>query len=197
MRNTLNLSKTTIFFIVSYLASMGLFIYWLDFVDPPFISNPVYDFFIWQFVPVPTLVLTLWAYWYCYKRFKVGKSFGREINYEMEEDSKLVNCFKIVFIPVFIYTYFWSLICIPIQLWSFNAESHPWSREFILSDVYSCDYDYGDECIKLKLEDITMTKYHELRWYEDKTQLEQLKGNLLTLTGKQNHFGAIVDTISW
>jgi hypothetical protein len=188
---------STILLVLTF--SPVILLVWWDKVDPPFISNHTYSFFLTKFFPVVAIVLCIILYFFLYSYSKSGRNnkIRGIFKSHFSKQSKKRLALEFVSLPLFVYGWIFTLVFLPIQLWSFYSINPSWSQDFQLIKVNSCGYDYEKECIRLTLLELNTKNTHSFRWYSNSNQLATLDNEIVTIIGEEGYFGYIVDTIKW
>lgn len=174
-----------------------IFLIWDENVDPPFISNSLYDFLIYKVIPVLAGIFSLILFVLSYRKYKSCSDYQERMKDQLSEQGKLRSTLGIIFLPVLIYGWIWAAIGAPIKLWAYYAVNEPWSHEYHLSKVDSCSSDYEYECTRLTLLDLETNKKHSVRWYYDKSSLMKASNKNLNVIGEQGYFGYIINGLEW
>ena len=91
----------------------------------------------------------------------------------------------------------WSLSIVPIKYMAVHRLGEIWSKEYLLTSIGVCCSDYGNQCIKLNLLDLSTKKNYSIRWYLDTKELQTLKNKKINLVGEKSYFGYLVNEIQW
>ncbi|MGO2277084.1 hypothetical protein [Pseudoalteromonas nigrifaciens] len=174
-----------------------IFLIWDENVDPPFISNSIYDFLIYKLIPVLAGLFSIILFAFSYRKYKSCSHYQQTLKYQFEEQGKLRSTLGMIFLPVLVYGWIWAAIGAPIKLWAYYSVNEYWSQEYHLSEVESCGSDYEYECTRLTLLDLETNKKHSVRWYYDKSSLMKVKKTQINIIGEQGYFGYIINGLEW
>lgn len=166
-------------------------------IDPPFISNSIYDFLIYKLIPVLSGLFSIILFSFSYRKYKSCSHYQKKMKYQFADEGKFRSILIVIFFPFFIYGWVWAGIGVPIKLWAYYSENKYWSQEYYLSEVNSCGSDYEYECSRLTFLDLETNKKHSLRWYYDKSSLMKLKNTQINVIGEQGYFGYIINSLEW
>ena len=188
---------STILFVLSF--SPILLLVWWDKVDPPFISNNTYNFLLTKLSPFVAIVLCTIFYFfmYSYSKFGGNNRVRAILKNHFSKQGKKRLTLELIFLPVFVYGWIFTLVFIPIQLWAFYSLNPSWSNNYQLVKVKGCGYEYEKECIRLTLLELDTNNKHTFRWYSDSKQLTNLDNEIVTIIGEEGYFGYMVNTIKW
>ena len=174
-----------------------IFIIWDDNIDPPFISNSVYDFLVLKVIPVIAGVVSIVFFVVCYKKYNSCNHYKQTIKSRFAEHGELRTIMCFIFAPIFVYLWIFAGIGIPIKLWAFYSVNDYWSHEYQLVKVKNCGSDYEYECTRLTLLDLKTHKKNSVRWYSDKSELMKQENKKITVIGEKGAFGYIINGLEW
>jgi len=170
---------------------------WFDYVDPPFISNSAYDFLIIKLLPALAGLTSLWYFIASYKKYHRCDDYKRTMKNKFAEQGKFRSIVGIIVFPLIMYGFMWVTFMTPIQLGTYYWGNTAWSQTYALESIKPCNSDYGRECTRIRLVDITTGKKHSIRWYDDKKELLKIQEKNIKLIGQQGYFGYIVNGLEW
>jgi len=134
---------------------------------------------------------------YSYSKFGGNNRVRTILKNHFSKQGKKRLTLELIFLPVFVYGWIFTLVSIPIQLWAFYSLNPSWSNNYQLVKVKGCGYEYEKECIRLTLLELDTNNKHTFRRYSDSKQLTNLDNEIVTIIGEEGYFGYIVNTIKW
>jgi hypothetical protein len=174
-----------------------VFLIWDENVDPPFISNSIYDLLIYKLIPVLAGFISISLFFLSYRKYKSCSRYQETMKSKFAEEGKIRSALGIIFLPVLVYGWIWAAIGAPIKLWAYYSVNEYWSQEYRLSRVKGCGSDYENGCARLTLVNLGTNQTHSIRWYIDKSSLMKLEKKQINVIGEKGYFGYIVNGLEW
>ena len=176
-------------FVFVFTMLIGLSLDWDEFYDPAFIPNARFAFIEFKLLPILTVLII----YILLKKYRNNN----DVKSQFFTGSKLVKGFLFLMYPCLIYMSLWSLSIVPIKYMAVHRLGEIWSKEYLLTSIGVCCSDYGNQCIKLNLLDLSTKKNYSIRWYLDTKELQTLKNKKINLVGEKSYFGYLVNEIQW
>ena len=163
----------------------------MDFTDPPFISNELYDVVFFIALPIICCALFIYLNILIFNKYKRCSKYRESLKYNFSDTKKI----SIISVPIIPFINLWNtlfFISDPIKLWAYYTQGDYWYKEYILTDVQKCGTEYEDSCTRLYFKDPKTNKIHDFRWYDDKSTIMNNKNDYVYIVGEASLFGYIV-----
>ena len=170
---------------------------WDEQADPAFIPSGMYDTLTFTLFPIMTIVLSVVLFRHLYKKYNSNFEFKHTVKDYIDVHGKFRSAFIPLFLPILIYLWLWTSVCISAKLLANKYSDNIWQQEYQLLEVGTCPTDYEYSCSKLTVLDLKSYRKHSFRWYLDKSKLVSLQNNNINLVGVKSPLGNIVQEIQW
>jgi hypothetical protein len=170
---------------------------WDDHVDPPFIGNNIYRFFEAKLFPFLTIIFSVIAFVYAYKKYNHCFDFKSKVKNYIKSKGVFRTTMGAIATPFLIYLWIWGSINVSAKWWTYNVSNTYWEQSFTLLNVGKCNSDYSSQCSTLTVLNLSSYQTQHFRWYSDKPTLLTLKNKEIQLIGVQSPLGYIVNEIYW
>ncbi|GAA66469.1 hypothetical protein [Pseudoalteromonas sp. BSi20429] len=170
---------------------------WDEQADPAFIPNGIYNTLTFTLFPIMTIVLSVALFKHLYRKYNNNFEFKHTVKDYIVEHGKFRSVFIPIGLPILIYLWLWTSVCISVKLLANKYGDNIWHQEYQLLEVGTCPTDYEYSCAKLTVLDLKSYKKHTFRWYLDKGRLVGLQNNNVNLVGVKSPLGKIVQEIQW
>ncbi|ALQ07648.1 hypothetical protein D172_005895 [Pseudoalteromonas sp. Bsw20308] len=165
----------------------------MDFTDPPFISNELYNVVFFITLPIICCALFIYLNILIFNKYKRCSKYRESLKYNFSDTKiKLAFIFMYPLSPLLIYGILYVFISDPIKLWAYYTQGDYWYKEYILTDVQECGTEYENSCTRLYFKDPKTNKIHDFRWYDDKSTIMNNKNDYVYIVGEASLFGYIV-----
>lgn len=165
----------------------------MDFTDPPFITNEIYDVIFFITLPIICGVSFIYLNILVFNKYRRCSKYREHLKSSFSDTkTKLSVIFTYPLIPFLIYGTLYIFISEPIKLWAYYTQGDYWYKEYILTDVQKCGSDYEDSCTHLYFKDPKTNETHDFRWYDDKSTIMNNKNDYVYILGEASLFGYIV-----
>ncbi|WMS92694.1 hypothetical protein [Pseudoalteromonas sp. HL-AS1] len=170
---------------------------WDEQADPAFIPNGIYNTLTFTLFPITAIVLSIVLLRHLYNKYNNNFEFKHTVKNYIAEHGKFRSAFIPLFLPILIYLWLWTSVCISVKLWANKHSNNIWQQEHQLLEVGSCPTDYEYSCATLTVLSLQNYRKYTFRWYLDKNKLVTLQNNNINLVGVTSPFGNIVQEIQW
>jgi|GEM_PF-398751 len=165
----------------------------MDFTDPPFISNKLYNVVCFIAFPVMSGAVFIYLNILIFNKYRRCSTYKEHLKYSFSDTkTKLSLIFMYPLFPLLIYASLYFLFSAPIKLWAYYTQGDYWYKEYILTDVQECGTEYEDSCTRLYFKDPKTNETHDFRWYDDKSTIMNNKNDYVYIVGEASLFGYIV-----
>jgi amino acid transporter len=182
------------------LAEVVIAIIMHDFITPAFISNTLYTSVVYIIAPIFSTIAIIAFIIYRVQRYRTDIEYQDRVKCQFELHTNKGYCklvFTILSSPFLIYLCVWPVLVPNIELYAYYFYQDPWTDVYQLTSVGSCGSDYGQDCVRLNIQDLNSNKETYFFWFEDSYIIKQLSGNKIRLMGHQGVFGSDVNGVQW
>jgi len=165
----------------------------MDFTDPPFIENKIYEAIFYVALPIFCGALFIYLHVLVIKKYRRCSEYRQRLKDSFSDaKAKLSLIFSYPLLPLLVYATLYFLFSAPIELWAYYTQGDYWFKEYILTDVQECGTDYEDSCTRLYFKDPKTNETLDFRWYDDKSTIMNSKNDYVYIVGEASLFGYIV-----
>ena len=165
----------------------------IDFTDPPFIENEIYDAIFYIALPIFCGLLFIYINILIFNKYRRCSTYREHLKYSFSDTkTKLSIILTYPLFPILIYATLYFAFSAPIKLWAYYTQGDYWYKEYILTDVQECGSDYEDSCTRLYFKDPKTSEIHDFRWYDDRSTIMNSKNDYVYIVGEASLFGYIV-----
>ncbi|WP_434340837.1 hypothetical protein [Motilimonas cestriensis] len=175
--------------------------FWLDSVDPAFISSSLFKLMETKIFPMISIILAIIFIILIEKKKRKESKYKEYLERNFIKNDKLALLTYICTLPLINYLFLWLILFKPsIELYGYYFSHFEWEAKYEVVDVSSCGKisQYGSGCSFMTVTSKENMESYTFRWYEgNHLKMDFLKYLDISLVGRANMFGYYADEIDW